>query len=96
MNLIEHNTQKAICQLLAYSKVFYFKVPNEGKRSNHLGKFMKSEGLMSGVSDLVILRDGGKAVFIEIKQKLVFLVKHNRNSKRMWKKWDLNTLFGEV
>jgi len=66
---VEHNTQVAICELLDYYNITYFKVPNEGKRSVFLGSYFKKEGMKKGVSDLIILLPMGRCIFIEVKSR---------------------------
>jgi hypothetical protein len=44
-----------------------FAVPNEGRRSRHVGGILKSMGLLPGVADLVIVAPGGRAHFVEVK-----------------------------
>ena len=48
--------------------IVYFSVPNEGKRSMYTAGDLKAKGLRSGVSDLVIFRDG-RAYCLELKAK---------------------------
>ena len=61
MNRPEQDIQIAVCEhlgLRAEPRVFWFHVPNAGKRSNFVGKKLCDSGLISGVPDLVILMDG--------------------------------------
>jgi len=67
----EHHIQKQIVNYLRGNGIFVFAVPNgiffnAGKKSFAYINKLKAEGLLSGVSDLIILLHG-KALFIEIK-----------------------------
>tara|TARA_R110002020_G_scaffold203286_2_gene406880 strand:+ start:9442 stop:9798 length:357 start_codon:yes stop_codon:yes gene_type:complete len=63
----EHEVQKAICQYLDIRKIFYFAIPNGGKRSkSEAGKF-RAEGVKSGIPDLCLLMNG-IAFFLEVKR----------------------------
>lgn len=71
----EHEEQKVFCEYLNFMGFTFYAVPNgtylngsplqRAKQMNRL----KSEGLQSGVPDIVILLDGGKSVYIEMKRK---------------------------
>ena len=64
----EHEVQKAICQYLDIRKIFYFAIPNGGKRSkSEAGKF-RDEGVKSGIPDLCVIMPGGFAYFLEVKR----------------------------
>jgi hypothetical protein len=54
----EADLQKDVVEWLRLLHVPCFSVPNEGKRSARLGAHYKSMGLMPGVSDLVVIREG--------------------------------------
>ena len=63
----EHEVQKAICQYLDIRQIFYFAVPNGGKRSkSEAGKF-RAEGVKSGIPDLCLIMHGF-AYFLEVKR----------------------------
>ncbi len=63
----EHLVQKAICEYLDMRKIFYFAIPNGGKRSmTEAGRF-KAEGVKSGIPDLCLLMSG-IAFFLEVKR----------------------------
>jgi hypothetical protein len=49
-----------------YTKYLCFAVPNGGARNAVTGKILKEEGVLVGVSDLIIIGEG-KALFVEIK-----------------------------
>lgn len=55
-----------IVQYLKLNRVFCFSVPNGGKRNAITGSFLKKEGQLAGVSDLIILLPK-RCVFVEIK-----------------------------
>tara|TARA_R110000751_G_scaffold72897_1_gene147605 strand:- start:52 stop:417 length:366 start_codon:yes stop_codon:yes gene_type:complete len=63
----EHEVQKAICQYLDLRQIFYFAIPNGGKRSkSEAGKF-RAEGVKSGIPDLCLIMSGF-AYFLEVKR----------------------------
>jgi len=63
----EHEVQKAICQYLDIRGIFYFAIPNGGKRSkSEAGKF-RAEGVKSGIPDLCLIMSGF-AYFLEVKR----------------------------
>ena len=76
MNQTEHEIQKAViryCRTIEkydnrYS--YIFAVPNGGKRDVRVAKKLKAEGVISGVSDLVIPLPVGfyHGAFIEVKR----------------------------
>lgn len=60
-------------QLLQFSaapKVFWFHVPNEGRRAPRTGAFQKRLGMLPGVADLVIVMPGGWCCFLELKREV--------------------------
>ena len=72
----EAELQKAVVQYLRLAGVpglLFFSVPNEAKRSPRLANHLKAMGLLSGVSDLVIIRpgniDAAEVLFLELKAK---------------------------
>ncbi len=72
---IESSTQQA-CVIwfnsqYGHLKGLLFSVPNEGKRSKSTSSRMKAEGLVSGVSDLILLipMNGYGSLCLEIKTK---------------------------
>lgn len=67
----EANLQVAICQMLQSRLLYFFCVPNDllGQSKNaalRIARY-KAIGLRSGISDLVIVTQDGKAHFMEIK-----------------------------
>ena len=83
----EHDEQVVVCKWLDIIGVTYFSVPNGSflsggkmQRARQM-KNLKAEGLKSGVPDLVILLEGGKLLFIEMKR-----VKLSTTSKEQ-KEW---------
>jgi hypothetical protein len=65
----EARLQKTILQHLKIAGVpdlIYFHPANEGRRSVVTGAHLKALGMLPGVADLVIIRDG-KAHFMEVK-----------------------------
>lgn len=66
MRNAEHKIQMAIVRYLRMVGLFVFAVPNGGNRDAITGAYLKAEGVMSGVADLVLLLPG-RCIFIEIK-----------------------------
>ena len=66
MNDLEHRIQKAIVHYLRLRGYLVFAVPNGGARDSITGRRLKDEGVLSGVSDLIALKNGG-ITFIEVK-----------------------------
>ena len=64
----EHEVQKAICQYLDIRKIFYFAIPNGGKRSKSEAEKFRAEGVKSGIPDLCVIMPGGFAYFLEVKR----------------------------
>lgn len=74
MNHAEDLEQKALCQWLDLKGIYYFAVPNGGKRSKIEAAIMKSLGVKPGVPDLLIITPPpicpqAKGVAIEMKSK---------------------------
>ena len=66
MNREEHYLQVAIHDLLTYNKIFHFSVPNGESRPIRAAARLKAEGLLAGVSDLILVLPK-RIVFVEIK-----------------------------
>ena len=66
MNREEHYLQVAIHDLLTYEKIFHFAVPNGELRNIRVASRLKSEGVLAGVSDLILVLPK-RIVFVEIK-----------------------------
>lgn len=64
----EHVLQKQINNLLSLYKIMHFAVPNGGLRNLKVAKKLKDEGVLAGVSDLIIVLQG-RVVFVELKTK---------------------------
>lgn len=62
----EHYLQVAIHNLLTFYKIVHFAVPNGSLRNVKVARALKAEGVMAGVSDLVIVLPN-RIVFVEIK-----------------------------
>lgn len=67
MKTEEHNLQVAIVQYLRYNNHLVFAIPNGGLRSKRMGAYYKAEGLLAGVSDLILVLKTD-IIFIEIKK----------------------------
>ena len=63
----EHSFQVWAVNYLRWSGVYCFAVPNGGKRDVKTGAFLKKEGQLAGVADLILLLPEGEAVFVELK-----------------------------
>lgn len=68
MQFLESNFQTNIVRLLRTQGFYVFAVPNagSGKLSLRQGALLKREGLLAGVSDLIIVLQN-KIIFVEIK-----------------------------
>jgi len=67
-NITEHSLQK-LCvnwMKIQHRDLCVFAVPNGGKRKN--GGYMTAEGMLKGVSDLVVMLPKGRVLFIELKR----------------------------
>ncbi|MEK0423067.1 MAG: hypothetical protein RLZ95_977 [Bacteroidota bacterium] len=62
----EHQLQVAIVNYLRYNGYLVFSVPNAGARSKRMGGYYKAEGLLAGVSDLILVLPN-EVIFIELK-----------------------------
>lgn len=62
----EHEIQQAIHRFLTIEGIFHFAVPNGEKRDVRVGARLKEEGVLPGVSDLVLILPE-RVVFVEIK-----------------------------
>lgn len=65
----EHRIQSACVRWfkLQYPKYIIFAVPNGGWRNEVVAKKLKGEGVLAGVSDLIILAPH-RAIFVEMKK----------------------------
>lgn len=66
MRTEEHNLQVTIVKYLRYKDYLVFSVPNAGARSERMGAYYKAEGLLAGVSDLILVLQT-EVIFIELK-----------------------------
>ena len=66
---IEESIQAACVKWfrLQYPNLVIFAVPNGGSRNLYEAKNMKESGTLAGVADLVIVGNGGKVLFVEMK-----------------------------
>ena len=60
------------CTTLNKNRCCIFSVPNEAKRSMVAAMQLKRIGLLSGVSDLIVLLPEGVALFVEVKTEVGF------------------------
>lgn len=63
----EHSLQTWAVNYLRWNGVYCFAVPNGGKRDAKTGAYLKKEGALAGVADLILLLPDGVAVFAELK-----------------------------
>ncbi len=63
----EANFQIGVVQFLRMAGHFVFAVPNGGSRNIIEAANLKAQGVMAGVSDLIVLLPGKKVYFIELK-----------------------------
>jgi hypothetical protein len=67
----EHTLQaKLLAHLDAAARpgLYWFAIPNAGRRSLRVGANMKAEGLRSGVADLCFMLPAGRAAWLELKK----------------------------
>lgn len=62
----EHNLQVAIHKFLCLNRIFHFAVPNGSLRRLSVAVALKAEGVLAGVSDLIILLPS-RCIFVELK-----------------------------
>lgn len=66
-NTPEHNLQVQVINLLRnYYNLLVFAVPNGGSRNLFEARNLKNEGVMAGVSDLILVLNG-VVIFLELK-----------------------------
>ncbi len=84
MKYTESSIQQSIVKAvrLIYPKSLIFSVPNEGKRSYMLGSVLKANGLIHGVSDLVLLHKG-QCIFLEVKKPNAKQTPHQKTFERL-------------
>lgn len=63
----EANFQVGIVRMLRMAGHYVFAVPNGGSRNLREAVNLKAQGVLAGVSDLIVLLPGKKVYFIEIK-----------------------------
>jgi hypothetical protein len=67
----EHSLQVQLLTRLdteARPEVYWFAIPNAGRRSLRMGAHMKHEGLRSGVADLCFMLPSGRSAWLELKK----------------------------
>ena len=62
----ESDFQKAVVRFLRNQNIYCFSVPNAGKVPLTVGRYLKAEGSLAGVSDIIILLPR-RAVFVVFK-----------------------------
>lgn len=63
----EHSFQVWAVNYLRWNGIYCFAIPNGGKRDAKTGAFLKKEGQLAGVADLLLCLPEGEAVFVELK-----------------------------
>ena len=63
----ESQFQRNVIQCLRLNRIYCFSVPNGIHSSVLQAKIAKAEGVLHGVSDIIILLPGGKTIFVEVK-----------------------------
>lgn len=67
MLLPETELSKQVCRVLDLNGFFYFHPANEGRRTPWERRAFKANGGKPGIPDLVIVLQGGKIAFVELK-----------------------------
>lgn len=67
--LLEDKLQYACAEYLRHNKMCFLHIPNEGKRSVQTTCMLIAKGMQPGAHDIVILLDGGKTLWVELKTK---------------------------
>ena len=67
MRHAEADFQVGVVRVLRMAGHFVFAVPNGGSRNLREAVNLKAQGVMAGVSDLIVLLPGKKVYFIELK-----------------------------
>jgi len=68
----EHDLQVTVLEQLerrAAPGVFWFAVPNAGKRGRLAARMLKEEGMRAGVADLCVMLPAGKVAWLELKTR---------------------------
>jgi hypothetical protein len=66
----EHSLQVSVLEYLALNHqrdVFWFSIPNAGKRGWSAAKHLTAEGMTAGVADLCIMLPKGRVLWLELK-----------------------------
>jgi hypothetical protein len=66
----EHTLQSLILRHLAYyarRDVYWFAIPNAGRRTGRAGARLRQEGMRRGVADLCFMLPAGKCAWLEMK-----------------------------
>ena len=62
--------QIKVCEMLNKLNYYYFAVPNGGNLKSVVNAMnLKRSGMKNGVSDLIVLRPGGRTYFLELKTR---------------------------
>ena len=66
----EHHLQTQVLQHLTVAgrrDIYWFAIPNAGRRSGRTGSRMKAEGLKRGVADICVMFPNGGVAWLELK-----------------------------
>ena len=72
MSELEHAFQMQVMNYLDYygrRELFWFAIPNGGKRHPATAVRLKQEGVKPGVADICIMLDQGRSAWLELKAK---------------------------
>ena len=64
---LEHSLQVVIVNYLRANNIYAVAIPNGGRRDAITGSRLKSEGVVAGAADLVLILDDGETVWVELK-----------------------------
>ena len=64
---LEHILQVRIVNYLRLNNIFVIAIPNGGRRDAITGSRLKSEGVVAGAPDLVLILNDGETVWVELK-----------------------------
>ena len=70
MTISEHTLQALVLRHLAYyakRDVWWFAIPNAGRRTGRAGARLRSEGMRRGVADLCFMLPAGRCAWLEMK-----------------------------
>ena len=84
IGIFKHLT--GLMRLQNYSKFIAFHCPNGGWRSRAEAGIFKAMGTMAGITDIILLFNGGKTVFVELKLKTIVVAKRGEHKGKLVEK----------